>query len=650
MRTVSTRAMDAALHPCDSLILPWRSTRSLSCRRALSALLVAWCALAGVAYGLGAPNTPALVTRPVATSDLFVSVTGRGFGAGGPPSSLELSVVPVTGSSTIAIPSSDPRVRLWQDGQVVVQLSTATVVKVVSVKVLAPGVAPTAVPAETYTAEFFPNAVSGGLNAIATATSPRTRTQTLGKVFMNLEFHGALEYFDPHLDGSAPPGVYPLPNYPAPPFPMFRYQYGSKTFNTMMSTGGDHVVMDSAGRAYFNEYGDEAPNPFDNLENHSRILRYDARATGSAAWSVYNIPGDQNIVFAVGWDAGRKRIWAGVNGWLTPPHLVTFKPDSTILRTTNDREFRSPTTTCDTSVGQCTRLSFNRPCVRDADCRGAANVCDPALTVNDTRTNDCFLEIPLDFELAPGWMNTIAVRPDDHTVWFTSYFAGMEIIRYNPSAPAGQQFLRLPLAEPQGASPMLVPFAWPVDLKFTGASQLVGTKQFPNQLFYIDESTTIDERCTRLESINPGETCPTVHEVYLDGQPIPPGCRNPCVTELTVSGSFLPCTPSSPADPQCPWTNLSGSTGGVYFVAVSKDGKVWFDQAGRGVGYITLSDLAAGIPNFVMLPPAALYPAPPISCGGDNGNLGGIAIDVSDGAIWYGEYSRCRLVRHEKVS
>jgi len=58
-------------------------------------------------------------------------------------------------------------------------------------------------------------------------------------------------------------------------------------------------------------------------------------------------------------------------------------------------------------------------------------------------------------------------------VWFTNYWAGMEIIRYNPSAPAGQQFLRLPLAEPQGASPKLVPFAWPVDLKFTGASQLV---------------------------------------------------------------------------------------------------------------------------------------------------------------------------------
>jgi hypothetical protein len=122
-----------------------------------------------------------------------------------------------------------------------------------------------------------------------------------------------------------------------------------------------------------------------------------------------------------------------------------------------------------------------------------------------------------------------------------------------------------------------------------------------------------------------------------------------CVTELTVSGSFLPCTPNSPPDPRCTWSSVSSSTGSLYYLAVSKDDKVWFDQAARGVGYIKLSDLAAGIPNFVMLPPAALYQSPPRFCAAD-GNLGGIDIDSNDGAIWYGEYSRCRLARHRKIS
>ena len=612
-------------------------------------ILAALCLLPGVAYGLGAPNSPATVTNPVGSTDLFVSVTGQGFGTAGAGSSLALSVVPIGVPSTeIVIPSTDPRVRLWQDGQVVVQLSTASVFNVVTATVLAPDVAPSAVAVEKYSYEFFPNAIGGGVNAIA--TDSRTRAQTLGRVFMNLEFHTGLSYFDPHFDGSAPPGVYPLPNYPVPPFPMFRFQFGGPTFATRLSSGGDNLTMDSKGRAYFNEYGFDAPDPFDNVENHSRILRYDARVQGPGAWSVYNIPGDQNVVFGVGWDRRRNRLWLGVNGRLTSPRLVVFNPDSQVLLTKNDQAFQFPTTTCDTVAGRCTPLPFSRPCTRDADCRAAVNVCDPAWGLDDRRTKDCFLEIPLDFEPEVGWIDAIEVKPNDHTVWFTNYWAGMEIIRFDPRAPEGQRFLHLPLAAPQGAAQPMVPFAWPVDLKFTSSGHLVGTQQFSNQLFYIDRNTTIDDRCTRLQSVNPGETCPTLAEIYFGDVPLPPGCRNVCVTQLTVSGSFLPCTPNSPTDLQCPWASLTGSTGSLYYLAISKDDKVWFTQAGRGVGYIELSDLAAGIPNFVMLPPATLYQPPPTYCCGTDGNLGGIDIDGNDGAIWYGEYSRCRLARHQKIS
>src|SRR5262245_26947147 len=69
------------------------------------------------------PNKPAVATFPVGTSDLFLSVTGRGFGIAPPAASLEITILSTTGSTSLqTIASSDPAVQLWMDGQIVVKL------------------------------------------------------------------------------------------------------------------------------------------------------------------------------------------------------------------------------------------------------------------------------------------------------------------------------------------------------------------------------------------------------------------------------------------------------------------------------------------------------------------------------------------------
>jgi hypothetical protein len=92
--------------------------------------------------------------------------------------------------------------------------------------------------------------------------------------------------------------------------------------------------------------------------------------------------------------------------------------------------------------------------------------------------------------------------------------------------------------------------------------------------------------------------------------------------------------------------DAGGQNGNLYFGWITRDKHVWFDIAGRGVGYIKLSDLQRGRSRFVLLPPSSLYPSGPFFCGPGLGNLGAIAADESNGSVWYGEYCRRRIARY----
>src|SRR5262249_22300967 len=74
------------------------------------------------------PTKPAVATVPAGANDLFVSITGHGFGTTPPGASLVVTVIPITGSpSILTIPSTDAAVQLWMDGQIVVKLPAGNV-------------------------------------------------------------------------------------------------------------------------------------------------------------------------------------------------------------------------------------------------------------------------------------------------------------------------------------------------------------------------------------------------------------------------------------------------------------------------------------------------------------------------------------------
>jgi hypothetical protein len=187
-------------------------------------------------------------------------------------------------------------------------------------------------------------------------------------------------------------------------------------------------------------------------------------------------------------------------------------------------------------------------------------------------------------------------------------------------------------------------------MKFTSTGDLVFNTQFGNSIGYISRAGMFNpSACTQLESDVVGAQC----EWGLN--PTPPiiqgpdaSCTNPCITETLVSNSFVPCTPTSRSDPTCPWTSVD-LNGSLYFSWITRDKHVWFDIAGRGVGYIRAQDLARGKPLFVLFPPISVYPPGAFSCGGTDGNLGAIAVDESTNTVWYGEYCRKRLARHYPI-
>src|SRR5262249_7437416 len=203
------------------------------------ALLAACPALAATT---NRPNKPAVATFPAGTSDLFVSITGRGFGTTPPGASLAVTIIPITGSASIlSIPSTDPAVQLWMDGQIVVKLPASNVRRL-TVVVLAPGVAPSRLKVVKYGYETYDTSAvtPGGINGLV--VDSMNHAFNAHRVFYNLEFHSNLGTWVPQAGASVEPlpgSVQPLPGYPTPAVPCFRsLPFNGNQIATTQSAGG----------------------------------------------------------------------------------------------------------------------------------------------------------------------------------------------------------------------------------------------------------------------------------------------------------------------------------------------------------------------------------------------------------------------------
>ena len=616
------------------------------------------------------PNKPAIATIQVGSSDMLVSITGRGFGSPGPLASLRFTITPVTGSTTVVtLASTDPAVLLWHDGQIVAKLPATNVRRAVAA-VLAPNVQPSNLKAVRYGYETFDTSATAGTARVnGLAMDPDLHhTANAHRVFLNFEAHNTLAWWVPQAAPATDPpsgSVQPLPGYPVPAVPIFRSPtfdpdgpgpMGKKQVATTGSCGGDNAFVDTQGLAWFNEYGcfaDASVPGSQDLANHSRLLAFEAAAN---QFRLYNIPGDQQVAYAMARDPIRPRMWVALFGGGRPNRLLVFNPDSASIphddfgfTWTTDKTCVANQCTC--VANPCTPLGFSKSCQTDGDCILAEQMCPPGTSVDGA--TDCYLEIPLPDSLQKPASQIIRmlVYPSDGSLWMTNFFVGAELVRLDP---ASKTYLHVPLPRSPGAAdPSVGAFPpFPIELRLTKTGDLVFQTQFGNTFGVIPRSDLLSPTrlaaCTTLKSKVAAADCG-----IFDLNPTPPpalrspdvSCVNPCITETVLGDGFLPCTPASRDDAACPW-DTGGQNGNLYYGWITRDKHVWFDIAGRGVGYIKLSDLQQGRSRFVLLPPSSLYPSGPFSCGPGLGNVGAIAVDESNDSVWYGEYCRRRIARY----
>jgi hypothetical protein len=239
---------------------------------------------------------------------------------------------------------------------------------------------------------------------------------------------------------------------------------------------GESIVRDELGRVYAAQGGTIRTN---GTGNHSRIARFepgvDTEATpDDDGMCMVNMPGSNNHVSGLAWDAGRDRLWVAEYRAFGTPVLSSFDPDE--LPCENLLDYSQPS----------------------AVAASAHQYCIPP------DTTGCISMVPLTGFQAVGH---VAVD-DEGRVWFTQYIsdgaAGAALGRYDPDTG-----LLLKFPTPTGSRPTLAGSgAWQLRVD---DDHVYLNEYFDADILRFDRSRAEDEACRSLVS----------------GQ-------NPCMEELRV--------------------------------------------------------------------------------------------------------------------
>jgi streptogramin lyase len=593
---------------------------------------------------------PAFAVSHAGSTFLAVSLTGTGFGAPGAGSFVLVRGVAGTTFVSLLVPSQDPSVVVWDDEYVVVKVQPDLLR--VHVGVQTPDRRSALVPADHYDFASFDTSVALGQH-----TAPHhIALDAQGRVWINSEFHIGVAYFDPTA------GIVQPAFWPRLPVPAFKTCLGSCVATTL-SGGGEDATTDSKGRVWLPEGGGGDISP----RNHSRIIGYDPQHQQVL---VFNLPGDQNGLTGIAWDATRNRLWftqtalSGVRDGI----LTSFDPDNpAIPRETFAWDFATlpactggvcsdnPGRSCSTfrdcmvgtfdfttaatcSSGSCSNAPYHA-CQSVDDCVLADSICPPAVSDDSA----CYHDYPSgDFQPAH-----LVVNPRDGSVWWANYFLGSDLARLDPSTG---QVTRYPLAPPpfspaqltvnnigELVSALVRLVNWPWDIAVTTNGDIVATEYSSNRIARFRGSRAADPACNQLAP-PPGSSVSCVispiGSTYPQTIQLPdPSCVNPCITESLLSDSWAEDA-SSP-----PFTHSRVTS--LLVLDADRKQNLWF---GQGV-------FVRGKKNFALLPPLlALYPSSfgsPASL--HSGLGGGMLVNRATGEIWATDFSGLRLNRLVKV-
>ena len=411
-------------------------------------------ASAGTAGALVQANSPALAVRIANGSDaggafLALSVTGRGFGAA--PSGLRLHVDGMQSSQHVVydIASTDQRIAVWTDVQIVAKLP-AELVRA-HATVLGPTDRSAHLAVRYFTHKSYDTSAAAGPNG----PPAHIAIDPAGRVWVNPEFKRNYYYYDPASDAVV--GAL----YPEPMDKPFRTCFGWNCVQCTSAQGGEAIVIDDRGRIWMPESGPALGPPRD----HGRIVMYDPP---NHQIRVYDLPGDQNGLFGITWDAARRRVWVAQTDSLAygiGSALVSFDPERVPFETFSWTPSSTPglpvqtvqstfafatTATCDTDstgmYGTCSNAPTHA-CQSVEDCVDAQLICSPG-TLDDS---GCFHE----YRVGIYQPAHLVVHPDGH-VWFAEYAMafGSHLGRLDPSSGGVELFPLAPAPYAPGEIPL----------------------------------------------------------------------------------------------------------------------------------------------------------------------------------------------------
>lgn len=244
------------------------------------------------------------------------AIRGTGFGVPKLGSNVRFKLGGATTWTQIA--STNAQVKVWTDNLIIVYTDKFSAFKTgqIAVRTNAGGIGP-AVSLEIYKMDSFNIAAGAGFNVPIAAA-----LDGAGRVWINEEFNlHSMAKWDPATQASTRIEV-PYPAGPGPFALVSPYKPYADT-RSQTSALGEDIMVDPMGRVWLalgGTYLYSGTNP-----NHSRIVNYNP-ATG--AFRIYNVPGDQNEVFGLAWDATRNRVWFTSNATQgKPAKLTSFDPE-----------------------------------------------------------------------------------------------------------------------------------------------------------------------------------------------------------------------------------------------------------------------------------------------------------------------------------
>jgi streptogramin lyase len=425
----------------------------------LATLLVSWLA-PSQARGVVRADAPKLDAPLYATiQSLPVTLTGEGFGARVPGAAL---IFRFADGTRRVVPATSPEILSWSADRIV--LAGSQDARTAHVFVRTSEGLSGAARVEVYAYDWFDIPRTPGTDALPLAIAVGAD----GQVWVNQEFHLDFQWLDPAT------GVVTALSPPRPPDPG---PFATQLFGdhrTQTSVAGESVLVDPMGNVWFSQGGGYLYTG--QYPNHSRIVRYDPDAPEAERWRVYNVPGDQNEVAGLAWDATRGRIWFTNGGFeaeapIPSPSLVSFDPETTPWD--NHFDFSTPLDHL---------------------------VCEPAGS-----DEGCFRVYPLpETSLAPSHMEVTA----DGLVWYTAYW-GSRIGVVDPETGAVTEY---PLPKQTGDF-FFGPGPWEILADPNG--NLVYTEFFDGAVGRFDASRRLDPACLALDANG----------------------RNPCIVERIIPGS-----------------------------------------------------------------------------------------------------------------